>query len=220
VLPDAPRGLTLEPGVVVFRHSSTTFMSEARMPRRGLALAAALVVACAAAFACDDDATDGDQTATTPEPPATATEVAASPTSNASQEIRDEDLTQQPGLSNFLATAGGEVQPDAIIYADLTEDGMEDAVVPVSSGGEGGDIAVFVYGYVDDALSELLMAQAEDTSIEAIVEDGHLVTTEGIFAEGDPMCCPSTIRHKTYAWNGTALVVESQADEAQGAQEG
>ena len=187
------------------------------MPRRGLTLAVVLAVACAAvAFACDDE-TAGDQpTATAPEPPPTATQPAPTPTQSAASDIREEDFTKQPGLGDFLATAGGEVQPDAIVYVDLTGDGMEDAVVPVSSGGEGGDIAVFVYGFVDGTLTELLKAQPEESSIDADVENGQLVTTEGLFAEGDALCCPSTIRHTSYAWNGTALEVADQVDEVQG----
>jgi len=47
------------------------------------------------------------------------------------------------------------------------------------------------------------------------VEDGQLVTTEGIYAADDPLCCPSTLRHRFYRWDGAALVVESEADEAQ-----
>jgi hypothetical protein len=190
------------------------------MPRRGPALAVLLAAAfCAAVtWACDDEATGGDPTATAPEPAATATQPApaATPTQGASSDIRQEDLTQQPGLSDFLATGGGEVQPVAIIYADLTGDGAEDAVVPVSSGGEGGNIAVFVYGFVDGTLIELLKAEPEETSIEADVENGQLVTTEGIYADGDALCCPSTIRHTSYTWDGTALVVDDRVDEAQG----
>ncbi|MEX1252747.1 MAG: hypothetical protein WEE64_00250 [Dehalococcoidia bacterium] len=189
------------------------------MPRRGLTLAVVLaVVACAAAaFACDDDTTDGEPTATAAEPAPAATQPAATPTQEAASEIRDQDLAQQPGLRDFLGSAGGEVLPDAIIYVDLTGDGTEDAVVPVSSGGEGGDIAVFAYGYVDGTLTELLKALPEDaSSIDIDVEDGKLLTTEGIYGADDPLCCPSTLRHRQYRWDGTALVIESEADEAQG----
>jgi hypothetical protein len=189
------------------------------MPRRGPALAVLLAVAlcAAAALACDDETTSGPEaTATAPEPAPTATQPATTPTQSVASDIRQEDLTQQPGLSDFLATAGGEVQPDAIVYADLTNDGAEDAVVPVSSGGEGGDIAVFVYGYVNGTLTELLKAEPQDTSIDADVENGQLVTTQGIYGPDDALCCPSTIRHTSYMWDGTALVVEDQVDEAQG----
>jgi hypothetical protein len=189
------------------------------MPRRRLTLAVVLAaVACAAAaFACDGGTTGDEPTATAPEPAPTATQPAPTPTQSVASDIRDEDLTQQPGLRDFLASAGGEVQPDAIVYVDLTGDGTEDAVVPVSSGGEGGDIAVFVYGYVSGSLIELLKALPEEaSSIDADVENGQLVTTEGIYATDDPLCCPSTLRHRFYRWDGAALVADRDEVEDQG----
>ncbi len=189
------------------------------MPGRGLLPAALLVLAAFAVIgaACDDETVDGDgPTATFQGVAPSPTTPGDTPTSSAGSDIRNEDLTQQPGLKDFLATAGGEVRPEAIMYVDLTDDGLEDAVVPVSSGGEGGDIAVFVYGYVSGSLQELLMAQPEDTrSIDVDVEDGQLVTTEGVYGPDDPLCCPSQLRHRFYRWDGTALVVDSESEQAQ-----
>ncbi|MEE8347773.1 MAG: hypothetical protein V3S20_10525 [Dehalococcoidia bacterium] len=124
-----------------------------------------------------------------------------------------ETLTGQPGLSEYLLTTGGVTDPTRIIYGDLTGSGAEEAVVPVSSGGEGGDIAVFVFGYIDGEIAELLKAEPAETSIVASIQGGQLMTTEGIFAPGDPMNFPSQLLHRYYAWDGAAFVVDREEQE-------
>ncbi len=123
--------------------------------------------------------------------------------------IREQDPTSEPGLREFLVSSGGQVEPERITYADLTEDGGEEAVVPVSSGGEGGDIAVFVIGYESGELRELLRFVPE-RSLTASVTDGDLTVTEPIFAPGDALCCPSQLRNTTYRWDGSQLAVAAQ----------
>jgi hypothetical protein len=160
------------------------------------------------AVACSDD-----NNGTTPGTTAT---VSDGETGTPSQDIQDEDLTAQPGLSDFLSTAGGSVDPERIMYADLTDDAVDEAIVPVSSGGEGGDIAVFVYGYQSGSVTELLRALPEDQSaITAELKDGALVTSEPVYADGDPFCCPSQLRVKTYGWDGSALAVDGEELEQQ-----
>jgi hypothetical protein len=149
------------------------------------------------AAACSDDDNGPEATATAA--PADAT---------AAPDIRQEDLTAQPNLRAFLDASNGEVDPERIEYADLTEDGVDEAVVPVGSGGEGGDIGVFVYGYTADGLSALLSVVTENQSIAAEVEGTSLKLTEPVYGEGDPLCCPSAFRLTTYAWDGSALAVE------------
>lgn len=182
------------------------------MRKGARALAATLVVASALLLlaACDGDGAGGETTATMPP---VVTQLPTLPPT-AGPDIRNEDLATQAGLTDFIASAGGEVASDRIIYADVTGDGVDDAVVPVSSGGEGGDIAVFVYGYVDGEVEELLSALPQETrAIMASVEDGQLVTTEGVFAPGDPINFPSQLLHRYYRWDGSALAVEREEQE-------
>ena len=173
------------------------------------AVAIGLVALVALAAGCSD----GDETpSASPTPPlestATATPVPA--TSTPVPDIRDEDLTQHPALQPFLAS-GGELDASRIIYVDLTEDGVDDAVVPISSGGTGGDLAVVVLGYGPDGLGELLRALPRETrSIRATVQGGQLVTTEGVYGPNDALCCPSQILTKWYAWDGSELAIDRQ----------
>ncbi len=152
---------------------------------------------------CNGDSDGGEATATG-QPQATATVAPAE-----TPDIRLEELAGQPGLSEFLAATGGVVDPSRNMYADLTGSGADEAIVSVSSGGEGGDFAIFVFGYnADDEIEELLRATTE-TSILATIENGQLKTTEGVRAPGD-VGVPSQLLHRYYIWDGSALVTERE----------
>ncbi len=168
-----------------------------------------LVVALLALVAgCKGDSDDGETTATG-QPQATATVGPATET----PDIRQEALAARPGLSEFLATVGGEADPSRIIYADLTGSGEDEAVFPISSGGEGGDVAVFVYGYDDEGLRELLRLIPSDTSIVATIEGDQLKTTEGVYARDDPFGFPSQLLNRYYRWDGSNLVIDREEQE-------
>ncbi len=172
-----------------------------------VAVASGLVAVVVLAAGCSD----GEETPSPSETPVvdpTATATPEGPTPTPAPDIRDEDLTQQAELRDFLASSGGEVNPRQIKYGDLTGDGVDDAVVPVTSGGEGGDIAVFVLGYQPDGLEVLL--RLERGRLKAEIDDGKLETLEPKFAEGDPSCCPSEFLRTFYVWDGSSLVFESE----------
>ena len=170
------------------------------------AVAIGLVALVVLAAACNDG---GETLRPSPAPLFTATATPVLATATPVPDIRDEDLTQHPALRDLIA-AGGEVDASRIIYVDLTEDGVDDAIVPISSGGTAGDLAVVVLGYGPNGLEELLRVLPRETrSIRAKVEEGQLVTTEGIFGPNDALCCPSILT-TWYGWDGSALVVERE----------
>jgi hypothetical protein len=177
------------------------------MLRRLIHVASLLVVTVVAApvTGCGD----GDNSAAPTLLPTGTMGEAATATMPPGTSIRDEDLSQQPGLRDFLSTAGGSVDPNVIIYDDITQDGIEDAVVPVSSGGEGGNIALFAYAFQDGAVEQILRVTTA-TSLTAGVVAGTLQVTEAAFVPGDPMCCPSELRTTTYEWNGEELVAAGE----------
>lgn len=150
--------------------------------------------------ACGGDGAGGEETPTVTAGPTAIVSPTAAP------DIREQDPTQHPVMQEYLSTAGGEVDVEAITYADLTQDGVEEAIVPVSSGGEGGNTAIFVFGYGAGGLAAILRVQpAYEHSIQSEVVGGQLVTTEPVFGANDPLCCPSELRKITYGWNGTEL---------------
>ena len=185
------------------------------MLRRDLTFAVPLVLVALAA-GCGEGGTDGGGSGASSTPTAeamTATATPAVPTP--APEIRDEDLASQPGVQEFLASFGGEVLPSDTMYADFTEDGIEEAVVHVSSGGTLGNLAVFVFGYGPGGLQELLReippAEALGGHIRATEEAGQLVITWAIYGPDDPNCCPSGgLRSRYYRWDGQELVIERE----------
>jgi len=156
--------------------------------------------------ACDDGGAGGEPTDEPVPETAEATETVAP---NGVTDIRQADLMTQPEIVDFLSTAGGAIDGTRIAYLDLTEDGEEEAVIPIGSGGESGDIAVFVYGYQDGQLAELLRVLPEGSTMSVETGEGALTIVQPVYAEGDPLCCPSQLRRTTYEWDGTVLAVAS-----------
>ncbi len=164
-------------------------------------------VAVLLATACGDE--DAGLVTPTPRasPEVTVTAVTQPP-------IFDVDFAAAPDVADFTARAGGEVADDAIIFADLTGDGAEEAVVPVSSGGTAGDIAYFVYTMRDGELTLLLSVVPESGRIQVELDpEGRLVDREPVYGPNDPECCPSRVRTRVYEWDGQRLRVASEREE-------
>jgi len=169
-----------------------------------LLLAAALVLA-----ACGTQKDGESQATPSPGPEETATAEAVTPSS----EIRNVDFSQVPAVQDLVAESGGHPLPEEIIFADLTGDGVDEAVVPINSGGSGGDIAYAVFGYQGGDLEDLLTVKPEAGRVTVSVEDGVLTETQPVYAPEDPLCCPSELRHTFYRWDGSELVVDHQTTE-------
>ena len=160
---------------------------------------------------CNGDSHGGDPTAT--EQPTDQSQATATADPGDGPNIRSEDLTEQLELNAFLVFTGGVVDASRNQYADLTGSGADEAIVSVSSGGEGGDFAIFVFGYdADGEIDELLRAITAATSMVATIEDGQLKITEGVFAPGD-IGVPTQLLHRYYAWDGSAFVIEREEQE-------
>ena len=117
-------------------------------------------------------------------------------------------------VKTLMASALGWASLDEVTYVDLTGDGKEEVVVPMTTGGSAGDRAVAVYGYdADGFLRPLLVREGKVGHLLAKVEMGHLVIAEPIYGPHDPNCCPSQMTFTRYAWNGRALVEENRRTE-------
>ncbi|OGO53104.1 MAG: hypothetical protein A2148_05395 [Chloroflexi bacterium RBG_16_68_14] len=184
------------------------------MPSRVLALALSLplIALLALAAACDGDEAGGEPTPTVPAATATLEATPSGPTPTRGPDIRQEDLGDEPAVTEFLASAGGEVEISRIQYGDLTMDGAEEALLVVSSGGEGSDIAAFVYGYGAEGLEELLRVIPESgaLTVEIDLASGQLKVIEPVYGPGEPSCCPGQLRMTTYRWDGSKLAVTTQ----------
>lgn len=127
--------------------------------------------------------------------------------------IDEVDFSQVPAVEDLLAESGGQVLPQEIILADLTGDGADEAVVPINSGGTGGDVAYAVFTYRDGGLDEILQVRPEAGRVSVSVEEGMLLETQPVYGPEDPLCCPSQLRHTYYRWDGDELVVDHEVTE-------
>lgn len=171
----------------------------------GIAFVVAAALAAVLNVSCDGDE-DGEQTQT---PTATVAAVTPSATSPP-EDIRDVDLTEQADVQAMLRRVGGEVVPADVLYADLTGDGLEEAVVPIFSGGTAGNLAFLVLSYQEDGLGAILSKVPEGGSVRVSLKEGQLVESQPVYQEGDVPGFPTQIRNIYYKWDGEKLAVERE----------
>jgi len=184
--------------------------------RPGWALGLLLLGVALAVAACDTGqeqepgATPTSSLAPTssPSPPPKPTATAVS-----KPDISGVDFSQVPAVEDLLRSSGGRLLPQEIIFADLTGDGVDEAVVPISSGGSGGDVAYAVFGYRGGDLEEIMVVKPAAGRVMVSVGSGVLVETQPVYAPEDPLCCPSQLQHTYYRWDGSKLVVDHQETE-------
>ena len=152
-------------------------------------------------LACGDGS-GGTSSSSTPQPP------------NDAQAIRAVDLEQVDATEDLIGQLGtGAVDSGAIVYADLTGDLREEAIVPVTSQGTLGNIGYLVFTFESGQPEAVLTRTVDRTSASGLqmsVEEGVLLETRGVFGPDDPFCCPSQLRETTFRWDGSLLQVESE----------
>jgi hypothetical protein len=144
-------------------------------------------------------------------PKATTTPVDASA-------IRSVDLNSDTAIQNTLRQLGsGEIAVRDVVYVDLTGDGLEEAVVPFTSGGTVGNIAYVVLSMPKTAPSAILTRRLERGSAGGLrmtvdTASGRpvLIETAAEYGDDDPFCCPTVLRRTTFRWDGSQLQVERE----------
>jgi hypothetical protein len=162
-----------------------------------------LLISLAACGGGDDD----DGVTPTAVPAATAVSTTGVP----SDEIRSVDLERASVVETYASEIGGTYVQANVLYADVTGDGVEDAVIPLSSGGTLGNVALLVVTPDGSGVLEVLRVDAREFGVTASVDDGALVTVEPVPGPDDPLCCPSQIRTTTYAGDGSVGLVEESS---------
>ncbi|MGD0766522.1 MAG: hypothetical protein ABR978_09520, partial [Dehalococcoidia bacterium] len=175
-----------------------------------LGLVAASVLAGALAVNCGGgEKESGEKTTATAAATATA-RAAPTPVPSPTPDIRSIDLSQQSDVAALTQRLGGEVDPETIIYSDLTGDGRDEAVVPISSGGTAGDPAFIVLGYSDGKLVPLLTEVPAEGSVQVAVVNQQLVESVPVYSAGDLPGFPTQIKKLYYAWNGSSFVIAKE----------
>jgi len=169
-----------------------------------------LLFVCAAVLAACNGGGGDDATPTSSAGTPDATAAVSPAPRTPSSEIRSLNLEGTDAVQALLDATGGTYVQDSVLYADLTDDGAEEAVVPVSSGGTLGDIAFIVLALGDDGVEALLTVTADGgMGVAVSVDGGKVIAIEPAPGPDDPECCPSQLFRRVYAWDGTALKLES-----------
>jgi hypothetical protein len=96
---------------------------------------------------------------------------------------------------------GGFVDP-SILFADLTGEGKQDAVVLVHSGGSAGHIALYVFSAGNGRDLRVVYRNQRLYRGEASINPGpSLVYVLPSWKAGDELCCPSEYRETTLEWS-------------------
>jgi hypothetical protein len=59
-------------------------------------------------------------------------------------------------------------------------------------------------------VEELLSVTPTESAVSVAIVGGQLVATEPRYGPEDALCCPAELQTTVYAWDGEALVIESQ----------
>ena len=125
-------------------------------------------------------------------------------------DIRNIDFAALPILQTLARQLAGRVDKAQITYADVTGDGNEDAIVPITSDGTYGNLAYVVFweraGIPEPILTQL--AGRERRGLILTFDRGQLAETSGIYGPNDANCCPGLIVKTYYRWEGHALAFD------------
>ncbi|MGI8594585.1 MAG: hypothetical protein ACR2ML_09535 [Solirubrobacteraceae bacterium] len=117
-----------------------------------------------------------------------------------------EDRRTGSEVRELLRTREGFVD-DQVLFADLTGDGRQDAVVSVASGGAAGDVAYYVFSTQGrDAGDELRAVYRSEGLYRSSVRvrRGRLISRVPRYEPTDPLCCPKAILERTLRWSRDA----------------
>ena len=109
------------------------------------------------------------------------------------------------GLAHGMRDAVLAISADV---TDLTGDASADALIREETGGSG---ACATYRVVDPSVGTALWKRSVcDAEIQPSPEPAGLYEVARIYGPDDPHCCPSAIRERVLAWNGTRFIVASE----------
>jgi hypothetical protein len=113
-----------------------------------------------------------------------------------------DERTAEP-IADLLRTGGGFVDR-AVTFRDLTDDGKDDAIVRVQSGGAAGAVAIYVFSTdTGRERSELTVVFRSERLLRArtSVVAGVLSYRSARPERGDELCCPSRLAETTLRWD-------------------
>jgi hypothetical protein len=96
---------------------------------------------------------------------------------------------------------GGFVD-QGVLFADLTGEGKDDAVVAVDSGGSAGIVALYVFSAGSGKDLQVVYRNQGLYRAQARINPGPaLVYSLPQYKDGDEICCPAAYRETTLKWS-------------------
>ena len=106
------------------------------------------------------------------------------------------------GVQRLLRTNAGFVS-SATVFADLTGDGKEDAVVTVENGGAAGAVAAYVLSAQSSSSGTLSVVFRSQSLYQGQVRvsGATLTVITPIYARGNDVCCTRQATERDYLWD-------------------
>jgi hypothetical protein len=116
------------------------------------------------------------------------------------------ELLKSPQVAKSvkLTLKKGGFVDESVLFADLTGEGKDDAVVLVDSGGSAGRIALYIFSSLDHAGNKLEIVYRNQRlyrGMARINPGPSLVYTLPGYNPGDELCCPSAFLERTLKWS-------------------
>jgi hypothetical protein len=92
-----------------------------------------------------------------------------------------------------------------VLFADITGEGKDDAIVTVDSGGAAGIVAVYVFSAGSGTDLKVVYRNQSLYRAQARINPGPaLVYVVPQYKDGDELCCPSAYRETELKWSAKA----------------
>jgi|GEM_PF-1034895 len=101
-----------------------------------------------------------------------------------------------PYINYTAINVGGYPNLDDIVYVDMDGDGVEEAAIPLYSGGTAGNVFFVVYRYATP--SPQLVDWKDGYKFGLKLENGKLTYVGAVYAGWEPNCCPSGTIYTSY----------------------
>lgn len=109
------------------------------------------------------------------------------------------------------AQTGGHPLTKDVVYVDMDGDGVEEAAIPLNSGGTAGLVGFLVYRQATPVPQ--LAAWQNGYKLNLSTENSQLVVGNALYAGWEPNCCPSGLRYTSYKLQNGQLQVVASRDE-------
>ncbi len=106
---------------------------------------------------------------------------------------------------------GGLPLTSMVVYGDFDNNCVEEAALPLDSGGTAGATGYLVYRAASPVPQ--LIAWGDGYKLALSVSTNRLIVTNALYAGWEPNCCPSGFSHDTYRLVGDSLTLVSHTTE-------